>query len=156
MKTSKKKSLPKLPEHYTDIDDLNMLSWIRIHKKKDMIYLLKKPKKINEAQRKELNKVWDKIYYEYILTFGFGDAFMNEIDQKLKIARLKNKQVITGDDSLINIIRANEIKLQGIQKRTTGSDIYKTKEAIEKKIGIRIPLAECSVREFYSYLKNMK
>lgn len=147
-----------LPEHYDSIDTLNMLQWERIHKKFDMIHLLVKAKKINKKQRTALKEVWEKIYSEYINTFGFCESFEDIIAQKLIISRLKNKQVITGDDSIENFIRAGELKLLKMQQRNVsgGNDIYKTKGIIEKYYGIRIPLAECVVREFYSYLKEMK
>lgn len=145
-----------LPEHFDSIDTLNMLAWDRIHKKFDMVYLLIKPAKLNQKQIDELQIVWKKIYSEYINTFGFGEKFEDIISQKLKIARLKNKQIITGDDSIQNFIRIEEIKLDKMQGRNSGSDVYKTKAIIEKHYGIRIPLAECSVREFYSYLKEIK
>lgn len=153
----KKLKISSLPEHYDSIDTLPVLQWEKIHKKFDMIYLLVKPKKLSEKQEKELKKVWEKIFYEFIHVFGFSEKFNDIINQKLKLARLKNMRVITDDDSIQNLIRIEEIKLESMQKiNNKGGDMYKTKAIIEKYYGIHIPLAQCSVREFYSYLKEMK
>lgn len=145
-----------LPAHYDSIDFLPILFWAKLHEKGDMVWLLEKKKRISNDQKKELKKVFEKIYEEYINVFGFGENFTDVLELQIKIAKLKLKKVTTDDLSIDNFIRANEIKMEAIKKRNIGGDIYKTKEAIEKKIGIRIPMAECSVREFYSYLKSVK
>ena len=147
----------ELPEHYDSIETLPMINWNRIHKKFDVSYLLLKHYKLKEEQRSELEKVWDLIYKEFINTFGFGDQFNSIIEQKLKIARLQRKHIITGDDSISNFIRANEIQLIELEKKgTDGGDIYQTKQFIEKYFGVKISLSDCTVMDFFSYIKTMK
>lgn len=148
--------IKSLPEHYDSIDTLPMLNWNRIHKESDVSFLCVKNVSITERQKEGLKKVWEKIYKEYINAFGFGEKFEQIIEQKLKLSRLKNKLVITGDDSIDNFIRVAEIKLEEMEKQNVGGDIYRTKRLMEKHYGITISMTECSVREFYSALKDMK
>ena len=146
----------ELPEHYDSIDILPMLNWERMHKKLDVSHLLVKHHKLTDEQRIELKKVWDEIYKEFINTFGFSEQFNSIVDQKLKIARLQKKHIRTGDDSIVNFIRANEKQLEQMEQGSEKGDIYQTKQFIEKYFSIRISLTDCTVRDFFSYLKTMK
>ncbi len=69
---------------------------------------------------------------------------------------MKLKKIIKKDESIQNFINANEKLLAEVKSKNVGGDLYKTKQAIEKHFGIRISLADCSVREFYEYLKDLK
>lgn len=146
----------ELPEHYTSIDYLPMLNWDKINKQNDLTYLLIKPAKLNEEQVKELQKVWKAIYEEFISVFGFSEHFKDIVNLEIKIARLKLKRIIKNDNSLQNFIIANEKILAEVKSKNTVSNIFETKQIIEKKLGFRIPLAECSVREFYEYINSVK
>jgi hypothetical protein len=90
--------------------------------------------------------------------FGFGEDFKLMLDKQIQIGKLKLKKIITKDDSIQNFIRAEEIKLEGIKKRmgNGGGDIYDAKKIIEKQFGVRLPMKEVTVREFYSYMKDVK
>jgi hypothetical protein len=145
-----------LPLHYDSIDVLPMLNWDKINKKNDLTYLLFKPSKLNEKQIAELQKVWKKIYDEFINEFGFGDHFKSIMDLEIKIARLKLKKIIKNDQSIQNFINANEKMLFELKNKNVGGDVYDTKMAIEKKLGIRISLGDCTVMEFYKYLNSLK
>lgn len=157
--TSKKKSAPKpikMPEHYTSIDYMPMLNWDKIHKTMDMSFLLVKPVKINDAQRSEFIKVWEAMYNEFVTVFGFSEQVKDVAELELKIAKLTVKKIITKDESLQNIIRSHKKQLELMKEKRMEGDVYQAKQAIEKHFGMRIPMAEVSVREFYSYLNNMK
>lgn len=161
MKKSEKKSESEkiiLPEHYSSIDYLPMLNWERIHKTKDVAHLLVKNEPLTDKQRAELDLVWYNVNNEYIQVFGFGEDFKLMLDKQIQIGKLKLKKIITKDDSIQNFIRAEEIKLEGIKKRigNGGGDIYDAKKIIEKQFGVRLPMKEVTVREFYSYMKDVK
>lgn len=156
MKLKKKYSVSQLPAHYTGIDYLPILNWEMVHKKNDFSYLLVSPQKLNEDQQKKLAEVWVKIYDEYIEVFGFGEHFKDILKAKIEIAKLKLRKILEQKESLQNFINVQELKLTAMETKNVESDIYKTKALIEKKLGIRIPLKDTSVREFYSYLKDIK
>jgi hypothetical protein len=146
----------KLPEHYTSIDYLPMLNWDKINKKNDLSHLLLKPEKINSDQALELQKVWEVIQNEYIEVFGLGDFLTDVVNLEMKIARLKLKKIIKDDASINNFIKANEKLLTELKNKSVAGDLYETKQAIEKHFGFRISLIDCTVREFYGYLKDLK
>lgn len=153
----KKPSTVSLPAHYTGIDFLPIINWEMVHKKNDFTYLLHKAEKLSEAQIALLKKVWENIYDEYIEVFGFGDQFKDMMKLKLEIAKLQLRKIIEKKESLQNFINVAQLRLDKMQINTTGgADIYKMKAAIEKKLGVHIPLKDTSVREFYSYLKDLK
>ncbi len=112
---------------------------------------------LSQFQTEELLKAWNQIYTEYISVFGWDDSFKSIIEKRVEIARLRLKKIITWDESLQTFIDLKELQLEKMQKQVNGkgSDIYKIKNAIEKHLGMRVPLAETSVREFYSYLKDI-
>lgn len=150
-----------LPEYYDSIDLLPIMNWNKIHETGDMTHLLVKKEKMNDEQIKLLLEVWRKLYDEYIDRFGFSESFQDMLTEKIKIGKLKLKKIITGDESISNFIRVHEIKLEALKSKAMAgsSDIYKAKQAIESSVkyrGIRISLTETSVREFYSYLQDIK
>jgi hypothetical protein len=144
-------------EYYDSIDLLPVLNWDKIiNGGGDYSWLLHKRRKLNKRLITQLSKAWEIIYDEYIRTFGIGDAFERALRMKVKIAQMRMKKILTGDENLQTFIDVEEMKLSTMEQNAKGGDIYKAKAAIEKKMGIRIPLAETPVREFYSYLKDMK
>ena len=157
-KQSKDKIVEKfqLPEYYNSIDTLPMIRWDKINKKGDVTELLVKRVELTELQKIELQKVWLNIHKEYIDTFGFGEHFKDVLNLEMKIARLKLKLIIKNDESIKNFIKADEKRLLELKNKNVGGDIYDAKHAIEKNLGIRISLNECSVTEFYKYLQNLK
>lgn len=146
----------ELPEYYDSIDYLPMIKWDKINKTMDVSLLLKSNGKINDEQKEVLIKVWEAIYGEFVSVFGFGDYFNDIVNLETKIARLKLKMIIKGDESIQNFINANEKVLSEMKNKNSVGDVYKTKMAIEKKLGIRISLNDCSVREYYEYLRHIK
>lgn len=149
-----------MPEHYSSIDHLPILSWEKIHKTGgDISHLLVKPRKISNSQKNKLVKVWQNICDQYIDEFGLSEHLKSIADLQGKIGRLKIKKISTGDTSLENIIRVEEIKIEALNQRIKESsyDIYKAKQMIEKHIGggFRLAMVNTTVREFYSYLKDI-
>lgn len=145
-----------MPEYYDSIDYLPVLAWEKIHATGDVSFLLKKRSAINASQKGELDKAWEALYNEYVNVFGLGEQFKRALEMQVSIALLKLKKITTGDENIQTFIDVKSLQLAEMQKNNKGGDIYKAKKAIEKKMGIRIPLAEVSVREFYSYLRDLK
>ncbi len=148
----------QIPEHYTSIDYLPMLNWDKLKKREslDLGYLLLKYQKIEDGQKQVLQNVWDCIQKEYIEVFGFGEHFKDIMNLEMKIARLQLKKIIKNDPSIENFIKSNQKLLLELKNKTVVGNLYKTKQAIEKHFGIRISLIDCSVREFYEYLNDLK
>lgn len=155
MKKSKKKSSP-LPNHYASIDYLPVLNWYKVHETRDYSYLLEHRVAINEEQMEKLRLLWETLFDEFIGIFGWGDEFMIILRRRIEIGKLKLKKLITKDMSYQTLIDVAEFKLSLLMKNAGGGDIYTAKTAIERKLHVRVPLHECTVREFYSYIREIR
>ena len=162
--SKKPKKKISLPPHYDSIDTFPILSWERLHQKKDMVHLLIKPVKLTKAQKIELSKVWTAIYNEYIRVFGFEDNYKSILEKQAQKLRLQYKYIISGektgvrDKTILNFIRHKDKEIEALKNMNKGSkgDVFTAKMAIEKKMGYQLNLHRMSVREFYTYLKELK
>lgn len=151
-----KKSSVKLPEHFTSIDELPVIRWEKIHDTGKMQYLLVKTREISTEEKIELEKIWNSLYEEYLKVFGFSDQFITVMEIKIRRAKLVLKKISTDDESLVNFIADEDRKMKALMTNNRPSDIFKAKRAIESQMKIYIPMKEISVREFCSYLKDLK
>lgn len=156
LKKLKKKSSVELPDHFTSIDELPIIKWEKIHDTGNVQHLLVKARAISEEEKTELMKVWNLIYEEYLKVFGFSDQFISIMQIKVRIAKITLKKIVTQDESLVNFIADEERKMKLLMAMNRPSDVFKAKKAIEAQMKIYIPLKEVSVREFCSYLKDLK
>jgi len=147
----------KLPEHWENID-APVFIWMKIHETNDLSWLLKEKKKINEAETKKLSEIWEKIYDEFISTFGFSDSFQAIIKKRIYIAHRKLKMIIENDRTYLPFINKAKDELAELMKRVGNNkgDFMKTKVAIESKLKFQIDLHKTSIREYYSYLQSLK
>lgn len=150
----------KLPEHYTGIDDLPILKYDNIKKGEGIENLLVKKQKLSGLQKKQLKKVFRAIENEFLKVFGFPRRFALIMEKKKRIADLKLKKIIKKDKSIQNYINRHERELRamlGNSQEGTSMDIYQGKIIIERSNpGLHLPLNVVSVREFYSYLKDIE
>jgi hypothetical protein len=142
-------------EHYESIETLPIWNWSKILESKNMEYLLLKPKKLSEEEINVLYKIWQRIYEEYIMIFGFSEDILRVHEKNKQIAILQIKKINTGDDAIENFIKKKRNEILAMGKHKTKGDIYKTKMIIETKLGFRLSLKEVTVREFYTYLKEL-
>lgn len=155
--TKKKHTKLVVPAHHSSIETLSVFAWNKIHETGDLSFLLLKKNVLTLKQLTALQKTWDVLYQEYITVFGFGDNYKGILQERMSIGKLKLKKIISGDESVDNLMRHHKKRLDALESRNnkTGKDIYTTKQIIEKHFGIRIILQETSVREFYSYLRDI-
>jgi len=70
---------------------------------------------------------------------------------------LKLEMIITNDQSIqTDIDIANIELLQIVDQHSGQSDFYETKTAMERNLGFVLDPRKITVREFYSYIKNLK
>jgi len=152
---------PLLPDHYDTIDELPMIKWNKIHKESDPIHLLKQARSVslNELQKDELQKIWEELYNEFINVFGLSESLKDIMELELKIARLQMKRITSDDAAVLNFINSLQKQLNALREKNqaeSGSDIYTTKNNLEKHFKVNISMSTCTVREFYSYLRDLK
>ena len=132
-------------------------TWWQLHDTGDMSWLLKKGKS-NWWKNIALKIIWIELYDEYIGVFGFGES-MNEILIKEKeLIRLYTNYIVKKDKGAGTFIIIAEKSLVEMKSKITNGEknFYLTKARIEKLLGFTINPKECSVKEFYSYIKMIE
>lgn len=155
MKRSKRNSSNRLPEHYSDLD-APVYVWNKVHETGDLSWLLVKRSKVSDAIRTSLLAVWERIYDEFMQEFGLSESFVQIKQKELEVARLKLKLILTGDRTQETFVEIAQIELDEMKKGMTKADFMGSKIAIENKFKFQINVHTTSIREFYSYLKNIK
>lgn len=140
-----------------------ILLWDKVHSTQNLRYLYLDS--LRHIHRKPptswieiyaLTMIWKNIYNEYLSVFGFHENYLLCIAKRKEIARLRLKLILTGDQSIRTFIKVCEHELAELEKDEMPSDLLTIKANIENAIGIRINPMECSIREFYGYVKFIK
>lgn len=145
-----------LPDYYSGIDDMPAYNWFMVHETGDLGFVFQQYQKVNESTRPKLSEIWDGVYESYIRVFGFTESFLRIQALKRKISILKCELAITGDRFNNTLIRSTEYELSQLQLMVKSGDYMEAKKAIDKSVRFQIDLKKTSVREFYSYLKDIQ
>ena len=136
---------------YSSIEDLPIYNWWKIHSTGDLTQLCIGSKV--KVDLKKLEELWRNIYDQYIKAFGIGDSFLNYVLKQNEIALLQIRRWEEDDRSIETLIEVAEIELKELSLSESG-DFYEVKAGIERALGIaRIDVKQCSVVEFYTYIK---
>ncbi len=136
--------------------DMPAYYWVKVHDSADLSYLLIKRKKPTKTILEKLQKVWEKIYNEYLQEFGFSEAFVEIQEKKIQIAQFKIALVLTGDRINETEIELAEQELLELEKGMGKSNFMQAKMAIEKHFKFQINMMTTTAREFNAYLKDLK
>lgn len=139
----------------SSIDD-PVFYWMKIHDSGDLSWLLEKRKKAGKTLAEYLNKVWDKLYDEFLTEFGISESYESLLRKKIEIAQLQCEMAMTGDRSLLNFIGLAKRELADLEQPMGKSGSMQAKMAIEKHYGFQVNMKTTSIREFYSYLLEIK
>lgn len=130
--------------------------WEKIHKTGDLSHLLVKKREVTESIQKKLEDAWEKMYNEYLDEFGFSDSFKSLKSKEIEIALLKCRLIQTEDRSYETEIEIAELDLLDLQKGISDADFKEAKIVIEKNMGFQINMNTTSIRDFYTYLNDLK
>lgn len=144
---------------YNSIEDLPMWNWNMVHEKNDYTYLRRH--RINGKCSKHnyqlLYRTWQKIFDQYIATFGFDKNFLNILEKKKQIAFYQLEFINSGDEALQTIIDVMRIELEAMQpKENIKNQFWKTKATVERLVGFHIDAKVITVLEFHAYIENLK
>lgn len=142
---------------YKSIDDMPIYNWFKIHDTGDLKHLLINKDRLSEEGKIIIQRRWKKVYDQYLKRFGFGDSFTWLIEKQRQIALLMIEKAETGNlvlETFIDLAEA-EIEKKNIETKKTSSDFFEIKNFVEKEVGFRIDVKQCSVSEFYSYVKTL-
>lgn len=141
---------------YKSIEEMPAYNWFQIHKTGNLKYLLEKGKKSKSVL---LIGRWKRLCEQYIERFGFGENYIEVINQEMKIGKLIIQKAETERNSLNAIIEIEKLKLEEIKGRGMSkeqSDFFDIKSQVERILKMQIDLHKTSVVEFFSYLKMIK
>lgn len=145
---------------HNSIEEMPIYNWWKIHETKDISYLFKKEidakkykKNITLEDNKFLSIRWQRLYNQYIQRYGFSDEFLEVIEKERQIALMKIEMFESEQFTMETAIEIEEYNLNKKKesKIKVKSDFYQNKALIEKRVGFRIDVKNCSVVEFISY-----
>ncbi len=143
--------------YYTDIEEMPVFNWFKIHGSGDVSFMLIKKKKITEKETAFLFDKFKDVYDGYIKLFGFNEAFLEVLEKKRGIALKMIKKAETGDKSINTLIKIEQLELERMQAQAPAtSNFYEIKAFVEKKVGFQINIRQMSVAEFYTTLNSIK
>lgn len=147
----------KLEKVYSSIDDLPQWNWEQIHKTGNLAYIkqLKNYRKIKKDKSPTLQQLWEDIYNEYIDEFGLSKQYVDLLERKKKLARLKNEFILTDNRSLLNFIKIEQMELDASFDKSAGMSFESVVIGIEKIQKISIKTKEITVYEYNNYLRTL-
>lgn len=143
---------------YQNIDYLPVYNWFKFHETRDSSYLLIKKRAVSKKEEVALSILWEKIYDQYLVMFGFSENYLNIMQKEKKIIGLKIRLITENNLSLWTWIDIAEIELEELKAKTNkGEKITFYDMAVEIEKFTRVPIDEMkvSVSKFYSSLKSM-
>lgn len=140
---------------YTSIDEMPIYNWHKINETGDVSFILIKKKRMDETLIEKCIKQLNFLYEEYISKFGFNEIEIDILEKQKEIALLIIQKNETGDMSLQTMINIRTLELNKILANNPKGNFFDLKTNMEKALRFRINIKECSVTEFYSYLKNL-
>lgn len=137
---------------YDSIETLPADLWFKILKTNKLeLLIFKKEKKVN---RKQLKRIWNKIYKEYFNEFGITDKiklYYNELRniELLKLEKLiQNKQYLTAK---IAILERNLSEKMRINDKSIS--IETTIITLEQYFKVPINLNEITTKKYFTYIQ---
>lgn len=153
LKEFKEKILPGKHQVYNSIDDLPIFIWIKIHEKRDLLLLKKNS---DHVPLGVLASAWERIYGEFIDVFGVSDKFREILFMKRDIALLKINMALSGSRHYLTFIEIKQMQFEELLKKEVNHNYMDSLVHVEKYVGFKLNIRECSVREYYTYLKEME
>jgi hypothetical protein len=100
--------------------------------------------------------MWEKLYDQYIQTFGLSELYKKIINQMKKKALLELDYLITGDRFKLTLIEMESRKLEAMQLNLNsgGISIDQAIVHLSKWLGYWIRSKEICVIEFFNLLKE--
>ena len=154
----KKQEVKSQDKHFNSIDNLPQWNWNKVHSTGNLNYLLELDnyRKVEDDFDLNLEGVWDEIYNEYISEFGFPEDYIDILNKKKEICRLKNEFIQTDNRLLINFINIAESELETSLNKEEGMKFESVVVNLEKYLGRKVDVKKITVYEYNNYIRNFK
>jgi hypothetical protein len=142
--------------HFKDIDDLPVWNWFKINETDDLTFLLVEQRTTSAKEKDYLRRVFEKIYENFINTFGINEMLKRVLELRRDIAVLKLEMAIHNDGSRQTFIDIKEQEFKGILLEAEKEKNTTIKAYLDKYMGFRIDEKTVSVKDYYGYLALLK
>jgi hypothetical protein len=143
---------PKL-ELYNSIETMPVAIWFKINDTGALKHLIKQGV-CNDVN--VLIATWGDVYAQFIDYIGINGTFDNLLKLKKRKALLELDLVITDNEFLRNKLSMIEDDIHAIESKQVNPNYLDSKIMVERAMGFRLDINVVSVKEFYSYIKNLE
>ena len=134
---------------WESIDDMILYDWMKCLNG-ELKYVSKKRKEHATNQ-----DAWEKLYDQYLATYGLGEKFEKYLKLLQKKAMLQCDYVITRDRFKLNEIEVQQAKIDSMQMHFgDGQTIQETLIYLSKWLGYKVDIKSTTVREYYDLIEN--
>ena len=143
--------------YYNSLDTLPIKIWFEIFKTGDYTLLLIDKTEVKEEHLVELNESWEEMFNEWINKFGFSEQYLENLQQKISIAKLQAEYIITGQRHFKTLIRIEKEELKANEIDTSEPiELDQTLWKMSKHYGFKLNSRELTVTEYYSAINDIK
>jgi hypothetical protein len=146
------KTNPKF-ELYNSIENMPVVVWFKINDTGILTHLIKQGI-CNDVNI--LIDAWGVVYAEFIDYIGINGTFDNLLKLKKRKALLELDLVITDNEFLRNKLAIVDAEIKAIESKQVNPNYLDSKIMVERAMGFRLDINVVSVKEFYSYIKNLE
>lgn len=139
---------------YTTIEDFPAYNWFKCVEYKDYKYTLIDEKEYKDELKEECEDAFNKLYCEFIDTFGISKELGDIVNLQNQILVLEI-DLSLGKKTAKTFLNIKKLELEeklNVEKPKT--NLHKV--AIEKYLGFRLNLKEVTTLEYYNYLEALK
>jgi hypothetical protein len=144
---------PTSARRYNSIDSLPLYNWQKCVN--GSLKYVRTIVKEEDEDNKEDEKVFEKIYDEYIKRFGMGKLYEKWLKIMKKKAIMECDFVITQEKFKLTEIQIEEAKLKGmLDNKGEGTSIEKSLIYLGQWLGYRLNIKEVTTLEYFNLLEE--
>lgn len=115
-------------------------------------------RKIDSSEKTVLNIIWKKLYDQYLAVFGVGDSMEAIIQKERNLILMYEDKNVNGNRDVMTFIELAEIEIADMKRKNLSGDkdFFRINAKLQEIIKIPIDMRKISVREYYSYFKNLE
>lgn len=108
-----------------------------------------------KPQKKKAHELWDKLFDEYLKSFGLSEHSFKILQWEVKIAKLKYEMIVESDWGMSAAIKIEESKMRTQVASENKSTFEETVAYLEQHRKISIDAFKCPTKMFYTYVNMM-
>jgi len=128
-----------------------MSVWRDIHKSGNLALLCHH----GEAGELELLEAWDKLDSSFIAEFGISEQRMNYLIKVKQLVQAMCDSIISGSVIAGVNVKIKTKEIEDLFKEQQSAEIGRVISQVTKYMGMRIPLNETTIYEFYNHYNLM-